>query len=139
GHKENLKEKVTVPKEFAISWRNASNHVQRRCIQDKFEKISYGKESHQGTLGKVSCRRQKALAATGRRTVEEASEWLHFHYNDPSLDDPIPQEYALYLCPTGPLLEKLQDFWRESKRQCGKNRAHETFPHVTLCDFFTVS
>ncbi|KAM9031087.1 ubiquitin-associated and SH3 domain-containing protein A [Sarcophilus harrisii] len=80
---------------------------------------------------------QKALAATGRRTIEEASEWLHFHYNDPSLDDPIPQEYALYLCPTGPLLENLQEFWRESKRQCGKNRAHEIFPHVTLCDFFT--
>ncbi|XP_058152268.1 ubiquitin-associated and SH3 domain-containing protein A [Dasypus novemcinctus] len=79
----------------------------------------------------------KALAATGRRTAEEASEWLHCHANDPSLDDPIPQEYALFLCPTGPLLENLQEFWRESKRQCAKNRAHEVFPHVTLCDFFT--
>ncbi|KAK2089915.1 hypothetical protein P7K49_032581 [Saguinus oedipus] len=81
--------------------------------------------------------RLKALAATGRKTAEEALAWLHGHCNDPSLDDPIPQEYALFLCPTGPLLEKLQEFWRESKRQCAKNRAHEVFPHVTLCDFFT--
>ncbi|XP_064332303.1 ubiquitin-associated and SH3 domain-containing protein A isoform X1 [Camelus dromedarius] len=79
----------------------------------------------------------KALAATGRKTVEEASDWLHSHCNDPSLNDPIPQEYALFLCPTGSLLEKLQEFWRESKRQCAKNRAHEVFPHITLCDFFT--
>ncbi|KAL0615529.1 Ubiquitin-associated and SH3 domain-containing protein A, partial [Plecturocebus cupreus] len=79
----------------------------------------------------------KALAATGRKTAEEALAWLHGHCNDPSLDDPIPQEYALFLCPTGPLLENLQEFWRESRRQCAKNRAHEVFPHVTLCDFFT--
>ncbi|XP_069437721.1 ubiquitin-associated and SH3 domain-containing protein A isoform X1 [Ovis canadensis] len=79
----------------------------------------------------------KALAATGRKTAEEASNWLHCHCNDPSLDDPIPQEYALFLCPMGPLLDKLQEFWRESRRQCAKNRAHEVFPHITLCDFFT--
>ncbi|XP_038616057.1 ubiquitin-associated and SH3 domain-containing protein A [Tachyglossus aculeatus] len=80
---------------------------------------------------------QKALAATGRKTAQEAADWLHFHYNDPSLEDPIPQEYVLYLCPTGPLLEELQEFWRESKLQCARNRAHEIFPHVTLCEFFT--
>ncbi|XP_055975616.1 ubiquitin-associated and SH3 domain-containing protein A [Sorex fumeus] len=79
----------------------------------------------------------KALAATGRRTVEEASDWLHSHSDDPSLDDPIPQEYALFLCPTGALLEELQAFWRDSQRQCARNRAHEVFPHITLCDFFT--
>ncbi|XP_061048819.1 ubiquitin-associated and SH3 domain-containing protein A isoform X1 [Eubalaena glacialis] len=79
----------------------------------------------------------KALAATGRKTAAEASDWLQCHCNDPSLDDPIPQEYALFLCPTGPLLDKLQEFWRESRRQCAKNRAHEVFPHITLCDFFT--
>ncbi|XP_029794763.1 ubiquitin-associated and SH3 domain-containing protein A isoform X2 [Suricata suricatta] len=79
----------------------------------------------------------KALAATGRKTAEEASDWLRCHRDDPSLDDPIPQEYALFLCPTGSLLEQLQEFWRESRRQCTKNRAHEVFPHITLCDFFT--
>ncbi|XP_030907241.1 ubiquitin-associated and SH3 domain-containing protein A isoform X1 [Melopsittacus undulatus] len=80
---------------------------------------------------------QKALAATGQKTVEEAAKWLHSHCNDPSLEDPIPQEYALYLCPTGCLHNYLLEFWKESKRQCGKNRAHEVFPHITLCDFFT--
>ncbi|NXH12973.1 UBS3A protein, partial [Bucco capensis] len=80
---------------------------------------------------------QKALAATGQKTIEDATKWLHSHCNDPSLEDPIPQEYALYLCPTGPLHNHLQEFWKESKRQCGKNRAHEIFPHITLCDFFT--
>ncbi|NXR97213.1 UBS3A protein, partial [Oxylabes madagascariensis] len=79
---------------------------------------------------------QKALVATGQKTIEDAVKWLHSHCNDPSLDDPIPQEYALYLCPTGRLHGRLQDFWMESKRQCGKNRAHEVFPHITLCDFF---
>ncbi|XP_037380800.1 ubiquitin-associated and SH3 domain-containing protein A [Talpa occidentalis] len=79
----------------------------------------------------------KALAATGRKTAEEALQWLRCHRDDPSLDDPIPQEYALFLCPTGPLLEQLQEFWRESQRQCTRNRAHEVFPHITLCDFFT--
>ncbi|XP_053161816.1 ubiquitin-associated and SH3 domain-containing protein A isoform X2 [Hemicordylus capensis] len=79
----------------------------------------------------------KALAATGQKTVEEAAIWLHSHCNDPSLEDPIPQEYALYLCPTGPLSDNLMDFWRETKNQCGKNKAHEVFPHITLSEFFT--
>lgn len=87
-----------------------------------------------------------ALPTWGHRPADTAvgvssllSCRLRCHRNDPSLDDPIPQEYALFLCPTGTLLEKLQEFWRESKRQCTKNRAHEVFPHITLCDFFTVS
>ncbi|XP_013928260.1 PREDICTED: ubiquitin-associated and SH3 domain-containing protein A isoform X2 [Thamnophis sirtalis] len=79
----------------------------------------------------------KALAATGQKTAEAAIQWLHSHCNDPSLEDPIPQEYALYLCPTGPLNDILLEFWRESKCQCGKNKAHENFPHITLSDFFT--
>nr|XP_060626263.1 ubiquitin-associated and SH3 domain-containing protein A [Anolis sagrei ordinatus] len=79
----------------------------------------------------------KALAATGQKSVEDATKWLHSHCNDPSLEDPIPQEYALYLCPAGPLNDTLVEFWRESKQQCGKNRAHEIFPHITLCEFFT--
>ncbi|XP_034279832.1 ubiquitin-associated and SH3 domain-containing protein A [Pantherophis guttatus] len=79
----------------------------------------------------------KALAATGQKTAEAAIQWLHSHGNDPSLEDPIPQEYALYLCPMGPLNDILLEFWRESKCQCGKNKAHENFPHITLSDFFT--
>ncbi|XP_069059682.1 ubiquitin-associated and SH3 domain-containing protein A [Pleurodeles waltl] len=65
------------------------------------------------------------------------SRELRAHHQDPNLDDPIPQEYALYLCPSGPLATRLQEFWVESERQCSRNRAHESLPHVTLCDFFT--
>ncbi|XP_078514487.1 ubiquitin-associated and SH3 domain-containing protein A [Lissotriton helveticus] len=89
------------------------------------------------SLGVPEHRAQKALAATGRKSSEEAAAWLRAHHHDPNLDDPIPQEYALYLCPSGPLATSLQEFWVESERQCSRNRAHESFPHITLCDFFT--
>ncbi|XP_040278640.1 ubiquitin-associated and SH3 domain-containing protein A isoform X2 [Bufo bufo] len=79
----------------------------------------------------------KALAATGWSSVQAAALWLQGHWHDPSLDDPIPQEYILYLLPSGPLAASLQDFQVESLRLCGKNRAHGRFPHVTLSDFFT--
>lgn len=58
---------------------------------------------------------------------------------DPFLDDPLPREYVLYLRPTGPLAQKLSDFWQQSKQICGKNKAHNIFPHITLCQFFMVS
>ncbi|KAF7251171.1 Ubiquitin-associated and SH3 domain-containing protein A [Varanus komodoensis] len=29
------------------------------------------------------------------------------------------------------------EFWRESRQQCGKNKAHDNFPHITLSEFFT--
>ncbi|XP_075703363.1 ubiquitin-associated and SH3 domain-containing protein A [Rhinoderma darwinii] len=79
----------------------------------------------------------KALAATGWSSVPDAALWLQEHWRDPSLDDPIPQEYFLYLVPTGPLGTSLQEFQAESLRLCGKNRAHGRFPHITLSDFFT--
>ncbi|TKC35414.1 hypothetical protein EI555_005468 [Monodon monoceros] len=58
------------------------------------------------------------------------------HVGDPFLDDPLPREYVLYLRPTGPLAQKLSDFWQQSKQICGKNKAHNIFPHITLCQFF---
>uniref|UniRef100_UPI00398E7460 ubiquitin-associated and SH3 domain-containing protein A-like n=1 Tax=Pristiophorus japonicus TaxID=55135 RepID=UPI00398E7460 len=80
---------------------------------------------------------QKALAATGRRNTQDAADWIFAHQNDPTLDDLIPQEYVLYLCPSGALWDKLLAFWTESQQRCGRNRAHDVFPHVTLCQFFT--
>ncbi|XP_051870461.1 ubiquitin-associated and SH3 domain-containing protein A-like [Pristis pectinata] len=80
---------------------------------------------------------QKALAATGRAGPQEASDWIRAHGNDPTRDDPIPQEYVLYLCPSAPLWDQLLVFWAESQKQCGRNRAHELFPHISLCHFFT--
>lgn len=64
---------------------------------------------------------------------------LFSHVCDPFLDDPLPREYVLYLRPTGPLARKLTDFWQQSKQLCGKNKAHNIFPHITLCQFFMVS
>ncbi|XP_053313721.1 ubiquitin-associated and SH3 domain-containing protein A [Spea bombifrons] len=80
---------------------------------------------------------QKALAATGRRSVQAAADWLRSHKKDPTLDDPIPQEFILYLIPSGPLGDTLEDFWEQSLKLCGWNKAHASFPHMTLCDFFT--
>jgi hypothetical protein len=59
--------------------------------------------------------------------------------DDPFLDDPLPREYVLYLRPSGPLQNQLSHFWQQSRVNCGKNKAHNIFPHITLCQFFMVS
>ncbi|KAG7236686.1 hypothetical protein INR49_000580 [Caranx melampygus] len=61
---------------------------------------------------------------------------LFSHVDDPFLDDPLPREYVLYLRPSGPLLQQLSHFWQQSRQSCGKNKAHNIFPHITLCQFF---
>jgi len=58
--------------------------------------------------------------------------------NDPTLDDKIPRDYILYLCPVGQLQQEFLDFWQKSYQECGWNRAHNYFPHITLCSFFQV-
>ncbi|KAB5522493.1 hypothetical protein PHYPO_G00160120 [Pangasianodon hypophthalmus] len=106
------------------------------------------RQSRAGTLKHGSCldvllsmgfpktRALKALVSTGGRNVQAACDWLFSHVDDPFLDDPLPREFVLYLRPSGPLLHQLSQFWQQSRVMCGKNKAHNIFPHITLCQFF---
>ncbi|CAB1347769.1 unnamed protein product [Coregonus sp. 'balchen'] len=70
------------------------------------------------------------------RRQECTGSMLFSHVDDPFLDDPLPREYVLYLRPSGPLQNQLHHFWQQSRVTCGKNKAHNIFPHITLCQFF---
>ncbi|XP_015248273.1 PREDICTED: ubiquitin-associated and SH3 domain-containing protein B-like [Cyprinodon variegatus] len=88
------------------------------------------------SMGFSRHRALKSLVSTGGRSVQAACDWLFSHVDDPFLDDPLPREFVLYLRPSGPLQNQLSHFWQQSRLTCGKNKAHNIFPHITLCQFF---
>lgn len=44
----------------------------------------------------------------------------------------------MYALPLGGLGAQLSELWDTSLAQTGRNGAHKSFPHVTLCQFFKV-
>lgn len=79
------------------------------------------------------------MAATGPHGgIELAVRWLLTHVYDSTLDEHIPREYILYLCPDGPLLNEIKKFCKASLEQCEWNESHNYLPHITLCSFFQV-
>ena len=61
------------------------------------------------------------------------------HVFDPDLDKLTPREYIVYACPLGELGTAIEEYMDISNVRCGRNGAHKSFAHVTLCQFFKVS
>ncbi|MEM6450891.1 MAG: hypothetical protein AAF703_11305 [Cyanobacteria bacterium P01_D01_bin.105] len=45
-------------------------------------------------------------------------------------------QLILYACPTGPLAEQIETYFKYARQQCGDNAAHAYMPHCTLTGFF---
>ena len=74
-------------------------------------------------LGIPEARADKALAATGARGVQLASDWLLAHVHDPRLDDRQDRLFVLYLCPVkgSALHEQIVQFWDRADGPCSSS------------------
>lgn len=45
--------------------------------------------------------------------------------------------FIVYACPTGELNKQIEEYFEQSIKLCGKNKAHQYMPHCTLTGFFT--
>ena len=61
------------------------------------------------------------------------------HAFDPDLDKASPREFIVYACPLGTLGNQLDEYMEQTLYRCGRNGAHKSDPHVTLCQYFLVS
>ncbi|XP_014678843.1 PREDICTED: protein UBASH3A homolog [Priapulus caudatus] len=85
-------------------------------------------------------RAEKAVAATGNGTAQEAAQWLLNHANDPLLDDQSPREYVLLMCPTGSVLQEIEQFYAHAADMIKDwdAAACRAAPHIPLTGFFPV-
>ncbi len=60
------------------------------------------------------------------------------HVFDPELDQSNPRDYVVYAVPGGALGRQIGDFMESAQYSSGRNGAHKSSPHVTLCQFFKV-
>ncbi len=58
---------------------------------------------------------------------------------DPELDQSNPRDFVVYAVPGGALGRQIGDFMEGALYSTGRNGAHKSSPHVTLCQFFKVS
>lgn len=107
-------------------------------IRSRSNTILLNRDSRQLLIGMgfPSSRAEKALAATGDQNVQVAADWLLSHVFDPELDLTAPREYIVYACPLGVLGTQVEEFTEKTLLTCGRNAAHKSFAHLTLCQFF---